>query len=78
MLNDTDGVWGGTNVAEYKGNNIDGATGTSSTTTQKSTVTHTKGYDKDKPFQGFFRIRVQNISAGIFHFHRKISKLIRT
>ena len=56
MLNDTSGVWGGRVVAEYKGNNIDGAKGVASTKTQTSTITHTKGYDKDKPFQGYIRI----------------------
>lgn len=56
MLNDTGGVWGGGVVAEYKGNNIDGAKGVASTKTKTSNITHTKGYDKDKPFQGYLRI----------------------
>lgn len=57
MLNDTGGVWGGQVVAEHKGNNINGAKSVKNTTkTQTSSITHTKGYDKDKPFQGFLRI----------------------
>ena len=48
MLNDTGGVWGGQVISEHKGNNINGAKSVKNTTkTQTSSVTHTKGYDKE-------------------------------
>ena len=57
MLNDTGGVWNGRTVAEYKGSNIGSVKSKKNTTkTQTTNVTHTKGYDKDKPFQGYLRI----------------------
>ena len=57
MLNDTDGVWHGTTIQEYRGNTIGNAKGTNSTTKQQTTeVTHTYGYDKDKPFQAYLEI----------------------
>ena len=47
----------GRTVQEFKGNNIGNAKGVSSKTSTKTTnVTHTKGYDKDKPFQGYLKI----------------------
>ena len=47
----------GRTIQEYKGSNIGNVKAKTSTSkTQTSTVTHTSGYDKDKPFQGFLRI----------------------
>ena len=47
----------GRTIQEYKGSNIGNVKASTSTTkTQTTKVTHTKGYDKDKPFQGYLKI----------------------
>lgn len=51
MLNPTDGVWGGSVVAQCDGNGIDQATAGANGATKVI-----NGYDKDKIFQGYFQI----------------------
>ena len=47
----------GTTIKEHKGGRLSNAKASTSTTkTQKSKVTHTRGYDKDKPFQGYIKL----------------------
>lgn len=58
MLNNTSGSKNGSKIALYDGVNIGKVTVKSKTTTKKETitVTTTKGYDKDKPFQGYLKL----------------------
>ena len=59
MLNNTSNSLSGKTIAMNKtGGNIDNAKGTSTNTTktQKTKVTHTRGYDSTKPFQAYLKI----------------------
>ena len=58
MLNNTGGSDSGFVIAEHRGGNMGSATVQSKNTKKKVTtkITTTKGYDKDKPFQGYLKI----------------------
>ena len=57
MLNNTSGSKRGSLIAQNNGSNIGGVKVTKNTTKSQTTeITHTKGYDKDKPFQGYLKI----------------------
>ena len=57
MLNNTSGSKTGGKVEEFKGVTIGNAKQSGSTSkSQTTTVTTTKGYDKDKPFQAYLKI----------------------
>jgi len=57
MLNNTGGSKNGKKIQEFKGSNIGNVKAkTNNTQSQTTTITHTKGYDKDKPFQGYLKI----------------------
>lgn len=62
MLNATSGSKTGSKVESYKGHNIGHISVQSKKTTSKQTteVTTTKGYDKDKPFQGYLKLTYSN------------------
>lgn len=57
MLNNTSASKNGAKIEEYKGNSIGNVkVSTSNSQSQTTTVTNTKGYDKDKPFQGYLKL----------------------
>ena len=57
MLNNTSKSKTGSKIEEFKGSNIGSVQASGSTSkTETSTVTTTKNYDKDKPFQGYLKI----------------------
>lgn len=57
MLNNTSGSKNGRTIQSYKGNNIGKIkTSTSTSSSQTTTITHTRGFDTSKPFQGYLRI----------------------
>ena len=57
MLNNTSASTSGRTIEKYKGNNISKIKlSTNTTSTQTTTITHTKGYDTSKPFQGYLKI----------------------
>ncbi len=57
MLNNTSSSKHGAKIAEYKGHSIGNVkSSTSNTRSQTTTITNTKGYDKDKPFKGYLKL----------------------
>ncbi len=57
MLNNTSGSKNGRTIQSYKGSNIGKIkVSTSTSQSQTTTITHTKGFDTSKPFQGYLRI----------------------
>ena len=57
MLNNTSASKSGAVINEYKGNTIANVqASTNNTSTQTTTITHTMGYDRDKPFQAYLKL----------------------
>ena len=64
MLNNTSGSKHGSKIEEYKGKSIGNVKASTSTSkTQTTTITTTKGYDKDKPFQGYLKITYSSLPS---------------
>ena len=64
MLNNTGGSKTGSLVAINKGSNIASVKAKNTTSkTETTTITTTKGYDKDKPFQGYLKIVYSNTNS---------------
>ena len=68
----------GKTIQEFKGSNIGNVKASSSTTKSQTTnITHTKGYDKDKPFQGYLKITYsleQSFKAKKYNVYVKVTQ----
>jgi len=78
MLYNTSGSSKGSKVNSYKGVNIGSVKVKSKTTTKKETtqLTVTKGYNKDKPFQGYLKLiysRTQSFNAKKYTLYIKFT-----
>ena len=65
-------------IQDYKGNNMGNIKASTSTTKSQTTnVTHTKGYDKDKPFQAYLKITYsleQSFNAKKYNVYVKMTQ----
>ena len=79
MLNNTSGSKRGSTIEKFKGKNIGSIKVTTNTKkTQTTTITTTKNYDKDKPFQGYLKVTYTSVppsSADSVSFNSKKKNL---